>query len=350
VLSFLGRKAGDREPGKPPEPAPLELHVDGAAAFAFASHLRQVEGFAIPDWDAVYAWIDSIPDDAAKARAWTVAEHAWLLHLRDSLGPRYHLDETQGSAVLSTLEPRHARLALEFMDRTLKRILHVLEGIAEASPWGRDILIVFEDEETYYRYATSYFPDDTGEEAFSSGMHLSGPCSHYITTKGDLRAVEPTVAHEMTHGCLSHLPLPLWLNEGLAVNTEHRIAGAGVPLYTPAEMHARHQRFWGREEIQQFWSGRSFRRPDDGNMLSYDLARILVDQLSADWHAFAAFARSAHFEDGGAAAASEHMRVDLGEAVAAWLERDPEDYRPRPAEWPDAADTTPARPINSLIR
>ena len=42
--------------------------------------------------------------------------------------------------------------------------------------------------------------------------------------------------HEMTHGSVAHLPLPLWLNEGLAVNTERRLAGAtGAPARSAPE-------------------------------------------------------------------------------------------------------------------
>lgn len=324
------------------------LELPGCAAFPFTQHLRRVDGFAIPDWDAVSAWTDTIPDEASKANAWTAAERAWLLHLRDALGTGYRLEESVGSAVLSSLEPKLARLTVEFMDRTLRRIVHTLEGIAEVPPWGKDLLIVFDDENAYYRYASSYFPEEEGEFAFSSGMHLSGPCSHYITTKADLRAVEPVIAHEMTHGCLSHLPLPLWLNEGLAVNTEHGIVGAGVPLHMPAEMQAKHARFWGRQEMQQFWSGTSFRRPDEGNMLSYDLARRLVEQLSADWHAFAAFARAASFEDAGNAAAREHLGIELGEVVAAWLERDAEGHEPRPSEWRAEPERIPAHLQNGI--
>jgi hypothetical protein len=102
-------------------------------------------------------------------------------------------------------------------------------------------------------------------------MHIDWGCGHYATVKDDLRAIEPTIVHEMTHGCLAHLPIPAWLNEGIAVNTERRFAAVQPGLYTPEQMHAKHQAFWGDAEIQEFWSGKSFLRPDEGNMLSYDL-------------------------------------------------------------------------------
>lgn len=143
-------------------------------------------------------------------------------------------------------------------------------------------------------------------------MHISHGCSHFVTMKADLLAIQPVIAHEMTHGCVGHLPLPAWLNEGIAVNTEQRLCPPPAPLYTPQQMHEKHVRFWGEEEIQQFWSGKSFLRDDEGNMLSYDLARIIVDQFSSDWEQFRRFAQAAHMADGGAAAAQEHLGIELG--------------------------------------
>lgn len=195
------------------------------------------------------------------------------------------------------------------------------------------ILIVFEDEEAYYRYVNHFYPSD-GAFAFSSGMHIAGGCGHFVTTKADLRAIEPIIAHELTHSCLSHLPIPAWLNEGLAVNTEHRLVPPPRPSISPQQMHVMHRAFWGDAEIQQFWSGKSFLRPDDGTMLSYELARILVAQLSGDWPTFCAFVRDANLQDSGAAAALEHLHMDLGVAVGALLERESGvAWRPDPETW-----------------
>lgn len=153
-------------------------------------------------------------------------------------------------------------------------------------------------------------------------MHIDAGCSHYATVKNDLRLIEPIIAHEMTHGCLGHLRLPAWLNEGLAVNVEQRIAPT-PSAHTPLQLHGKHAAFWGESEIQEFWAGKSFLRPDDGNLLSYALARLIVEQLSRDWEPFRRFVLAADSADAGAAAAKEHLGVDLGEFVCALLEKAP---------------------------
>jgi hypothetical protein len=169
-------------------------------------------------------------------------------------------------------------------------------------------------------------------------MYINRGCGHYVTVESDMRQIEPTIAHEMTHGCIGHLPLPLWLNEGIAVNMERRLTGTARALVTPEQMHRKHLRFWTDETIQEFWSGSSFHRPDEGNQLSYDLARIIVEQLALDWTSFREFVLEAKADDAGAAAARRHLARDLGEIAAALLEQDLDTTRwtPRPLDWPEA--------------
>ena len=165
-------------------------------------------------------------------------------------------------------------------------------------------------------------------------MYINAGCGHFVTVKSDLRAIEPVIAHELTHSCLSHLPIPAWLNEGLAVNTEQRLSPSGAPLLTPQQMHDKHLSFWKETEIQEFWSGQSFLRNDDANMLSYDLARIMVAQLSRDWPTFRSFVLAADLRDAGADAALQHLGLDLGAVACALLENEPTAaWAPRPDAW-----------------
>jgi hypothetical protein len=301
--------------------------------------LRVDDGLPTFDWSAISAWLETIEDNEAQAVAWSQAELAWLHHLQFALGPDYRIEQQESAVLLSSLEPNLARATLAFMCKTLARIGRVLDGVAKAPEWGHDILIVFDNQETYYRYVSRYYPE-AGEFAASSGMHINHGCSHFVTVKADLRSVEPVIAHEMTHGCLSHLPIPAWLNEGLAVSTEQRLSPPPPAMFTPLQMHQKHMKFWGGDEIQEFWSGKSFLRNDDGNLLSYDLARILVSHFAAaDWTAFASFVTAACIDDAGQAAANEHLGIELGAAVCAVLEREPlSEWSPAPERWRNAPE------------
>lgn len=316
------------------ERAPEWVTLKGGHEFPLAKHIKLHEGYPIVDWEAARAWVDSLEPEARRAQAWMACERAWLVHFRDALGKDFRLDESDSAAIVSSLAPNVARAALEFMARTARRIGAVLEGIVQCAPWGKDILIVFDDEETYYRYVSHYYPE-SGEFASSGGMHLDAGCQHFVTMKNDLQQLEATIVHEMTHASLAHLPLPLWLNEGLAVNTERRLAATPRQTLGAADrMHERLRRFWSVVSIQDFWSGESFHQPGDANQLSYELARILVEQLARDWAPFRDFVLRANRADAGAAAALECLGLDLGDAVTALLEREtPKSWSPTPAKW-----------------
>jgi hypothetical protein len=315
------------------EPAPEWVTVKGGFEFPLARHTTAHEGYPIVDWEKVRAWVDGLEPQARRAQAWTACERAWLLRFRDALGAAFRLDEADSAAVLSSLEPNVARATLEFIARTERRIGAVLKGIVQLAQWGKDILVVFDDGESYYRYVSHYYPE-TGEFAFSGGMHLDSGCSHFVTVKNDLRHLEATIVHEMTHACLEHLPLPLWLNEGLAVNTERRLAGVErLPLGALEELHDKLRRFWSVVSIQDFWSGDAFHRPDS-QTLSYELARIVVEQLAKDWEPFTRFVLRAERADAGAAAARECLGLDLGAVVTVLLEREtPRSWSPDPQKW-----------------
>jgi hypothetical protein len=201
-------------------------------------------------------------------------------------------------------------------------------------------LLVLDDDESYYRYVSTYYPKD-GEFALSGGMFINAGCPHFVAKRADLVTVEPVIAHEMTHMAVSHLKLPTWLDEGIAVNVERRLTSTPPLLYTPQELHDKHLNFWDDDTIQEFWSGQSFHRGDDGNMLSYELARILVDNMGHDWPSFAKFVSAANRGDAGAEAARSWLSLDLGASVRALLELESRaDWSPKPSVgaevWPGA--------------
>jgi hypothetical protein len=334
-------------PPVPDDPAPGVIIIDGMPPFPLTQHLALHHGFPILDWQAVRAWLESIPGGAPARLARSACARAWLLHFRDNMNgrdklnggdspsPRYELLETESALLLSALRPNQARAALEFMSRTQGRVGRVLKGLASTRIQDKQLLIVFERAEPYYDYVSYYYPEQGGEFPTTGGVHVGKGYGHYVVHGDKLNALERVIAHEMTHGQLAHLRLPAWLNEGIAVNTERQLAGAGYSRYTPREMHARHRAHWNAHEIQKLWSGDAFDDArDDNQHLAYDLARIIVEQLARDWPRFTRFALNATPNDGGAQAAREHLGMDLGDVARALLERpDTVPWTPAPETW-----------------
>ena len=302
--------AGDAGP-----PPSTDVPLPGGRVLPLHEALSQVNGFPLLDWRDVDAALAGL-DNAERPAARTACQRLWLEHMRHALGPHFKLIETEQAFVLSSLEDGPQRATANYIASTRKKVTHLLAGLAAFPADGKSILLVLDDEEWYYHYVSVYYPSE-GEFAFSGGMFINAGCPHFVVRRADLAQIEPVVAHELTHNALAHLKLPLWLDEGIAVNTERRIAGTLPSLHTPREIDAMQRRFWGEAEIQQFWSGESFQRTDDGNLLSYELARVMVEQMARDWTPFAEFVRHARCDDAGAASALQHLGIDLGAAASA---------------------------------
>lgn len=308
--------------------APMIVRVAGCTDFDVQGQLVEAHGFPVIHADAFNQWLAASPQASASDMA--CVARAWLMHMREACGPEFRLFETEHAFILSPLESGVLRATDAFIATTRKRITAVLRDLAAFPAGGKSVLLVLHDEDAYYQYVSAYYPD-SGEFSFSSGMFINSSVPHFVVPLAELSSIEAVIAHEMTHSALSHLTLPRWLDEGLAVNTEQRLTGVPCLIYTPHELREKHLRYWGVAEMQQFWTGESFFRTDDGNLLSYELARILVSHLSADWDRFARFVIHAQRKDGGGLAAREHMNVELGALVCALLEQ------PFSADWEPAA-------------
>jgi hypothetical protein len=296
------------------------------------------EGVPHPDWEVLDAWIQAFPEEQQEA-AVVACQQAWLGMLADALGEQYRVFSSARALVLSHRPDNEASAALEFVDRTQRRVQHMLEELA-GSDGRKEILLVFADADAYSRYARHYVPD-LDETMVSAGMYLMVGGGHFIVFGDELWRQEPTIVHELTHAQLSHLPLPLWLNEGMAVNAEQRLTRIGADVWEVKALERKHAAFWTPETIQEFWNGAAFKRPDEGSELAYDLARVLVTGMCADWASFKRFAAEALADDGGAEAAANVLGVDLGEAVRHFLERDDGEWGPHPEAWEQGAVVEP---------
>ena len=303
-----------READASPPPS-TDLTLPNGQVLSLREAFTEIHGFPLLNWQAVDAALAGL-DEVDRPAARGACQRLWLEHMRHALGPHFRLDETEAAFVLSSLDDASQRAAANYIAGARRKVTQLLAGLAAFPADGKSVLLVLDDEDWYYHYVAVYYPSD-GEFAFSGGMFIGGGCPHFVVRRADLTQIEPVIAHELTHSALAHLKLPLWLDEGIAVNTERRIAGKQPSLHTPFEIDAMQRRFWGVAEIQQFWSGESFQRTDDGNLLSYELARVMVEQMARDWPSFAEFVRNAQRGDAGAASAIEHLGIDLGAAAAA---------------------------------
>ncbi len=249
--------------------------------------------------------------------------------MRTTLGSNYYQQESDNFLIISSEEEKQSKLLLSFMERARKKILHQLNDIANDEGYGKHIIINFHDLDEYYRYVSFFYPE-SGEFGLSSGMYLNRGYGHFVLAEKDLGYAETITSHELTHALLSHLPIPLWLNEGLAVSMEN-ILTSSTPLRMDDEMYNKHIQFWNEQTIQEFWSGKAFGRPDQGMELSYHLAQFAVHYLSQDYEIFKQFTNKAHYEDAGEAAAQKNYGGSLASLITQYFGEG--DWTPDPNRW-----------------
>jgi len=252
----------------------------------------------------------------------------WLNALGENLGGNYQT-YTSKSFYLITCEPeKFVSTFLKSMENIRHRIIQGL-GSLHLETDERLPVIIINDVEEYYAYISHFYPEE-GTFAESGGVFLKALIPHFVFPQVSADGTIATASHELTHALLSHQELPIWLDEGMAVNMEATITNFN-PFRLTQEKHNKHIEFWGEEEIQQFWSGHSFSRPDEGNELSYQLAQLITRSLAENHEAFYSFVEDASYQDGGEASLIKHYGISLGDIVKNVFGEG--NWKPAPEKW-----------------
>lgn len=289
--------------------------------FDIEPFLNWRDGLPWPEWD----WIDLKFKPESEDRQhefWMGVVRQWLVSLRDS-----HAGYTITESPRFLLLEAETRLA-GFAEHCRSSIASRLPGVAEFPGPGPHVVLQFRDQDDYYRYVSRFTPE--GEQGSSGGMQIREGYTH-IAINGNVNGhAENTLAHEMTHLALQHLDMPQWIEEGLAQMMEHDLTGRQL-LLVNQEMADRHKRHWGRNGLDQFWSGEGFYHMGRVQELSYQLAeilmRLLIEEHRPRWFGLskssqaklAAFLREARREDAGAEACLRHLGRELNQVAALFL-------------------------------
>ena len=282
------------------------LHVDWAPLWQQA--LTSEEPDLSVDW-ITGAWIAALTEHRGSGTRW-------------STGANFHVVEFPADA--------RAAAAQRFAEEHYAALLRYLGGIAKplATPMPLLLFARFEDFLSYHA-AFDAAPADLEQErtlATSGGMFLGYGMPQILMPLNE--SLEGTLAHELTHALVCHLPLPLWLNEGLAVSMENLLMHRSA--LPSMEDIAEHRARWTPEAVQGFWTGASFRDPE-WQRLSYQLAHGLLATLARDYERLVQFANTAHWDDAGRSACRTVYGQDLGRLPQGMLR--PGDWGPKPETW-----------------
>lgn len=264
--------------------------------------------------------------------AWVQAVRFWMARTRDSLGGDYTVAESEHFHLVSALDSKGRDRMLAFLENARQALQRTLGDVAWNSTTGKHVLLRFTDADDYYAYISHYYPE--GEHASNGGIFINqGYCHIAYPESYTMDAERETIAHELAHNLLAHLPLPLWLNESLAEAFAADLAGRPSVIIEP-DLMDEHRAYWSEQTIQGFWSGASFGWVE-GQRVSYSLAQVLLDiihrELRPPVESFRRFVLQSDWGDAGEAAAREHLSVGLDELVATFL--GPGNWMPKPETW-----------------
>jgi hypothetical protein len=282
-----------------------------------------VEGFSRPDWKSVRAYIKDHVANEDWGAAWDRVALRWLEELAGDLGGASRVRRSQSFFCLSDLEENVTRTLLHHAEAALEVIRGALKEAAWTGYHGKHVLLLFSDDADYFAYISYFYPE--GRHVLTAGVFIRRGYAHIALPGVDLLSTERTLAHELVHNLLCHLPIPLWLNEGLAVVIQGMVARQRFVV--DRDLAERHYQHWTEANIQGFWAGKSYGVPGDASELSYSLGEILVHLLADKGPAFIQFVQNADWRDAGQDAALNFLNLDLGEVLGGFL--GPGNWRPQ---------------------
>ena len=297
-------------------------------------HLQEKEGFCHPNWEAIGRQIEKSVAEQDWNTAWETAARQWIGRLCAQLGDGYQLSETANFMTISEAPKRVMADACDFFEQALTQILTALSDVALDEGYGKRVVLMFSLLDDYYQYISYFYP--AGEHPTSGGVYLPGEgYAHFAFPTTDYSSYRRVLVHELTHGCLAHLPIPVWLNEAMAMRMEDAICHSNS-LTLDREIYQQHSAHWNSQTIQQFWTGESWEIPGEGFDLSYTLAQVIWRKIEVDLgahrQAVLEFIASADKKNAGEAACNRIFGVNLGELVGDFLGEG--DWSPKPDMWP----------------
>ena len=258
------------------------------------------ESLPRPHWDAIGQWVESNVAPSALQQTWERIAKYWLDELGQRLGRHYQVHESDEFLLLAYDDSLATRV-LQSCEHARRVILQTLDGVAKEEGHGKHVVLLFDNPDRYYDYVCDFYPDE-GEFGLSGGMFIDIGYGHFAICPSYDDDYSRTIAHELNHSLLRHLPLPLWLNEGVTQFMEDVVLGWSNFIVNH-EIAQRHRSYWNAETIDAFWSGAAFYSADEGQELSYHLSQVLFRNLSSDYpKKVSGILKSANYKDAGEAA------------------------------------------------
>jgi len=280
---------------------------------------RKPSRFPDPDWDAIEELVVADGLDSA----WSEIALSWMGMIGVALGPEYRIHSSKNFLVLSSAPSERLREIVLFLEDCHERILESLPFVNRSALYGKVGVVVFANDSDFYEYLDLFQESEDGDYGLVGGVYLNSGYGHFAMPSEKIELYRAVMCHELCHAFLASFGLPAWLDEAITQEIEHKIVG-GNPYLLDREIIRRHRNYWDEERLAAFMTGESFWFADDGQELSYHLARYLFNAMASysTPETMARFIRSVSRDDAGFSAAIEVLDLDLEEVLAGLLDGD----------------------------
>lgn len=283
--------------------------------YEIGSPAKSDAGLTHPDWEAIKTWVEKNVEKVQRDPTFHRASIQWLKKLGDQLGDEYKVYESESFLMLTVEQISFANEVMQFSEDSLARILNDMDGIARDTSHGKHVIILLRDFIEYRNYIRHFI----GEyQNFPNGVKIRTGYRHVALPSAQLSTLKSVIAQELTSSCLSHLPLPIWLQYAVSNDMKRTLCGEPEITMFNDEVDA-HYDFWRSHDIRGFWSGEFFFMHDERGKMSYSLAETLFTILRQESDNLSEFIMNAHFSDGGELAANEFLGNSLGDFLTVFL-------------------------------
>ena len=270
------------------------------------------------NWETIRAWVEKHVKESDRPQAWADIVDQWLGLLNEALGNQYQTANGDQVILFAPAGYEHVESMLDQAETGLAAIAYALGSMASENRLGKLPVLLLADVDTYTRYTWPYYPE--GQYTRSAGVCIREGYVHIALYASAPHSVERTMIHEITHACLAHLTLPLWLEEGATQLAEEAGLANWARFQLDAETAKGMRDYWHENELSNFWWGKGFFLTDDAQMPSYQLAQVLFHLLLSDHRRqLPDFVRHAHAADAGDSSAREHLGKSVGDLAAQFL-------------------------------
>ncbi|HUD83001.1 MAG TPA: hypothetical protein VMQ67_05840 [Candidatus Saccharimonadales bacterium] len=200
-------------------------YVDFALLSDFVS---TAEGFPYPNWKKISSHIRQNFPKNDWQEAFREAVVQWLEKLITAFVPSYFLAESDNFFLVSGQAKNERQELLQFAEKARAQIQNQLRGVNLGETFGKQVILLFHELDDYYRYISHFYPE--GTHNLNWGVFLRGGYAHVALPLLNGKNIRSTLVHELAHNALFMLPIPRWLNEGIAKvfqDQSNRVRGTG---------------------------------------------------------------------------------------------------------------------------